>query len=99
MAANVSRLYEVFAERSGAKIWVERSGAGYSLLSAGAGLCNSKKLRHGCRLINYFLHTFNKYLTIFYRSNKSLFQKGIQIFHQVRFTNIIRFIVDHNAEI
>lgn len=26
LADNVPRLYEVFAERSGAKIWVERSG-------------------------------------------------------------------------
>lgn len=26
VAHNVPRLYEVFAERSGAKIWVERSG-------------------------------------------------------------------------
>lgn len=51
MTYNVPRVPEVGDQRE--PIWAKRSVAGYSLLSAGAGagLCNSKKLRHGCSLI------------------------------------------------
>ena len=61
----------------------------YGLLSAGAGLCNTKMLRHGCRLINNLLRSFDNKLIVFYGSNKSFLYKTIQVFYQIILTNII----------